>query len=77
MEVIIFKTETGTAVMQPFLECGLTALEIGKKDVPAETPFWIVEVSELPAKEPQDELLIDFGRFGDPSGIGGTYVQHE
>lgn len=46
---IIYPTETGgVVVLHPAPECGLTIEEIAAKDVPTDTPFKIVDVSEIP-----------------------------
>jgi hypothetical protein len=44
---IIYKTDSGVAVIVPTGELSVT--ETAKKDVPTGLPFAIVEVSEIPA----------------------------
>ena len=46
---IIYPTaENGVAIIIPSSDCGLTIDEIAIKDVPADRPFKIVDVSEIP-----------------------------
>lgn len=46
---IVYPTpEGGVAVIVPAPDCGLTIEEIAAKDVPANTPYKIVEASEIP-----------------------------
>jgi hypothetical protein len=47
-ERIIYPTDDGVAIIVPVPECGLTIEEIAAKDVPAETPYKIVDVSDIP-----------------------------
>ena len=47
---IIYKTpDGGVAVIVPAEECGLTIEAIAAKDVPAGTPFKIVEAADIPS----------------------------
>jgi hypothetical protein len=47
---IIYPTDDGgVAVIIPAPECGLTIEQIAAKDVPPNTPFQIVDVSEIPS----------------------------
>ena len=47
---IIYKTpDGGVAVIVPAEECGLTIEAIAAKDVPAGTPFKIVEADTIPS----------------------------
>jgi hypothetical protein len=47
---IIYKTtDGGVAVIVPADECGLTIEEIAAKDVPAGSPYKIVDVADIPA----------------------------
>lgn len=64
-EVIVFLVGEDTAVMAVANGIGMTTLEIGEKDVPAGTPFWIVDASLI-----TDEYAIDASGMGDPSGYG-------
>ncbi len=53
-------------------ECGLTIEQIGKKDVPAGVPFWIVEASTIPTDRTfRDAWQLDVASMGEPSGFGG------
>lgn len=45
---IIYPTNDGVAIIVPASECGLTIEEIAAKDVPAGTPYKIVDVSDIP-----------------------------
>lgn len=45
---IIYQTDEGVAIIVP-ADCGLTIEEIAAKDVPAGTPYQIVDVSEIPS----------------------------
>jgi hypothetical protein len=45
---IIYPTNDGVAIIVPAPECGLTIEEIAAKDVPAGTPYKIVDVSDIP-----------------------------
>lgn len=67
-QVIVFEYEGGAAVMAVASNTGLTILQIGQKDVPAELPFWIVDASTI-----TDDYVIDPEALGKPSGYGGTY----
>jgi len=47
---IIYPTNNGgVAVIVPADECGLTIEEIAAKDVPAGSPYKIVDVADIPA----------------------------
>ena len=47
---IIYQTdEGGVAVLVPALECGLTIEEIAAKDVPADKPYKIIDVADVPS----------------------------
>lgn len=48
-ERIIYQNDDGgISVIIPAPECGLTIEEIAAKDVPANTPYKIVDVSDIP-----------------------------
>ena len=50
MKRIIYPTaDGGVAVIVPAEECGLTIEAIAAKDVPAGTPFKIVDVADIPS----------------------------
>ena len=50
MKLIIYSTaDGGVAVVVPAEECGLTIEAIAAKDVPAGTPFKIVEADTIPS----------------------------
>ena len=46
---IIYPTDDGVAIIVPAAECGLTIDEIAAKDVPAGTPYKIVDVADIPS----------------------------
>lgn len=46
----IFKNEYGgVSILIPAPECGLSIEEIAAKDIPAGTPYKIVDVSDIPS----------------------------
>ena len=47
--IIYPTTEGGVAVIVPASECGLTIEQIAAKDVPAGTPYQIVDVADIPS----------------------------
>ena len=50
MQRIIYPTaDGGVAVIVPAEECGLTIEAIAAKDVPAGTPFKIVDAADIPS----------------------------
>ena len=60
------------AVLVP-CECGLTLEQIGSKDVPIGVPFWIVDVSTIPADRTfRNAWDLDTDSMGEPSGFGGA-----
>lgn len=59
---IIFPTpDGGLAILIPAPECGLSVEEIAAKDVPAGTPYKIVDVSEIP----EDRTFRNAWEFGE------------
>lgn len=70
-QVIVFQGDEGAAVMAVANNIGLTILQIGKKDVPAGLPFWIVDASTI-----TDDYVIDPVALGEPDGYGETYQNH-
>jgi len=47
---IIYPTaDGGVAIIVPASECGLTIEQIAAKDVPAGTPYQIVDVADIPS----------------------------
>jgi len=46
--IIYPTTDGGVAVIIPASECGLTIEQIAAKDVPAGTPYQIVDVADIP-----------------------------
>ena len=46
--IIYPTTEGGVAIIIPASECGLTIEQIAAKDVPAGTPYQIVDVADIP-----------------------------
>lgn len=45
---IIYPTDEGVAIIVP-ADCGLSIEEIAAKDVPADKPYQIIDVSEIPS----------------------------
>ena len=45
---ILYKTDSGIAVIVPAPNSGLTTEEVARKDVPTGLPYKIVDVSEIP-----------------------------
>lgn len=71
MQVILFNTDAGVAILMPALNIGLSLVEIGKKDVPKGVPFWIADTDELPMDKPTEAWVIDESTAGAPTGYGG------
>jgi hypothetical protein len=46
---IIYPSDDGVAIIIPAPDCGLSAEEIARKDVPAGVPYKIVDVSDIPS----------------------------
>lgn len=69
---IIYQGEESVAILDPNIDCGLSISDIGKKDVPADVPFWIMDISNF-IESPVESWEID--TTVTPSGIGGTYDQ--
>ena len=46
---IIYPSNDGVAIIIPAPDCGLSAEEIARKDVPAGVPYKIVDVSDIPS----------------------------
>lgn len=65
MQVILFPSEFGVAIMAPSGE--LSVLDTAKKDVPEGVPFIIIDSTELPTA-PQETWEVD---FSNPDGYGG------
>ena len=71
MKRIIYPTESGIAVITPFLGSGVPIEEIARKDVPAGAPFCIVDTTDLPPDRSQrDAWKADFSA---PDGYGADY----
>lgn len=71
-ERILFQHGGGVAVIVPESGCGLTVEQIAIKDVPPGVPFWIVDVSDVPAdRTERNKWIIDIDEAGDPDGYGG------
>jgi hypothetical protein len=48
----------------------MSAEDVAKKDIPAGTPYWIVDVSEIPSdREFRNAWELDFSALGEPDGI--------
>lgn len=75
MKIILFEIHGAVCTMTPGIDSGLTLLETGQRDAPLGLPFWIVDLAELPMDEPTEAWELDIDALGEPSGIGGTYVE--
>lgn len=54
-------------------ECGMTIEQIGRKDVPAGAPFWIVGADSIPSdRSMRDTWELDVASMGEPAGFGGA-----
>lgn len=54
-------------------ECGMTIEQIGRKDVPAGAPFWIVDSADVPGdRSERDAWELDVDSMGEPDGVGGA-----
>jgi hypothetical protein len=54
-------------VITPATECGLSIIDIAKKDVPKGIPYKIIDASDLPDREFRNAWTAD---FDNPDGIG-------
>ena len=67
-QIVIYPTSNGgVAALHPCVECGLTVAEIARKDVPAGTPYFIIDAADLPSGEYRDAWTAD---FSEPDGYG-------
>jgi hypothetical protein len=65
---ILYPTDQGITIIIPAPECGLSVVEIARKDVPKDTPYLIVDVSEIPSDRTyRDAWECD---FSNPDGYG-------
>lgn len=56
-------------------DCGLTAEEIGQKDVPPGVPFWIVAAADVPTDRTfRDAWRLDSAAIGEPDGFGAAAI---
>lgn len=69
--IIYASANGGVTVLIPALDCGLTVEQIALKDVPFNTPFKIVDFSELPT----DQEFFDAWEadMSNPDGVGADY----
>lgn len=66
--VIYLTSEGGVAILIPITGCGLTIEEIALKDVPAGTPYKIIDISDVPSDRTfRDAWEYDFSQ---PDGYG-------
>lgn len=70
MDIIIYPYKDGLARVIPTPECGLPIEEVALKDVPAGTPFLIVEESDLPDMIFREAWIAD---FSNPHGRGADW----
>lgn len=54
MQVVVFPNENGVAIMYPAPEFADQIEAVAKKDVPADTPYRIMDVKDLPSRETRD-----------------------
>lgn len=67
--IIVYEQDDGkVAVMYPVLSCGLSIMDIARKDVPAGKPFIFVEEDQVP----QDATFFAAfeADFSNPDGYG-------
>lgn len=64
---IVFPTNDGIAIIIP-ADCGLSVNEIARKDVPAGTPYVIVDASDIPEDRTYREAWT--ADFSEPDGYG-------
>lgn len=70
--VIVFQPEGRPVAILTPCECGLTLQQIGKKDVPAGLPFWIVDAADIPTDTTyRNAWTLDVQAMGSPDGVGG------
>jgi len=69
MKSIVYKSETGVAVVHPAPECPRTLEEIAQKDVPAGAKYKFIELTELPqSREFRNAWEVDESELTD--GVG-------
>lgn len=69
MKKIVYKTETGVAVIHPAPACSRTIEEIAQKDVPTGLKYKIIEHTELPtSREFRNAWEVDEAELTD--GVG-------
>ena len=74
MKRIIYPNESGgIAVIIPATECGLSVDAIAHKDVPAGTPFLIIDTSDVPSDRSQRQAWE--ADFSSPDGVSGVYPE--
>lgn len=66
--IIYVNDSGGVSVISPIETCGLSVEEIAQKDVPAGTPYKIVDVTEIP----QDRTFRNAWetQIDEPDGVG-------
>ena len=68
---VIYQVEGSPVSVLIPADCGMSLIDIGKKDVPAGVPFWVVPSSVIPADRAfRDAWYLDHSDMGPPSGIG-------
>jgi hypothetical protein len=67
-ERIIYPTDDGVAIIIPAPDCGLSIEEVARKDVPAGTPYKIVDASDIPTDRTfRNAWEVE---ITDPDGVG-------
>lgn len=75
MQAIIFENQGAARVLFPAV-CGLSVLDIGRKDVPQGVSFWIVSTDDLPDVA-LEAWELNVKKMGAPAGTGGSYIAAE
>jgi len=62
MQIIAFTNENKVSILFPSPNSGLTLEQIAQKDAPKNTPYWIIDDSELPDRADRDRWIIVDGK---------------
>lgn len=72
-ECIVYLEDSGSVCVMWPCDCGLTTREVGMKDVPAGSPFWLLPVDQIPSADAfRGAWEIDVIAMGEPSGYGAA-----
>lgn len=74
---IVYQPPSGpAAILIPCDQNPLALDTIGRNDVPAGVPYWIVGSSTIPSdRSMRDAWELDVASMGEPDGYGGTYQE--